>query len=87
MDRMKGQAERLGARIVQEDIVEVRFDRYPFELVVLRWGDREALSVIVATGRHAHDSASPRRRGSRGRASRPARSATGSSSRERRSPW
>ena len=26
MDRMKGQAERLGARMVQEDIVKVNFD-------------------------------------------------------------
>ena len=32
MDRMKGQAERLGARMVQEDIVKVNFNEHPFEL-------------------------------------------------------
>lgn len=50
MDRMKGQAERLGARMVQEDIVEVRFDKYPFELQTSGGATVRALSVVVATG-------------------------------------
>jgi thioredoxin reductase (NADPH) len=52
--RMKTQAERLGARMVQEDVVKVDFKRYPFEIHT----DSEvtkALSVILATG------ANPRR--------------------------
>jgi thioredoxin reductase (NADPH) len=55
MDRMKGQAQRLGARMIQEDIVGVRFDRYPFELETSGGAKLRALSVIVATG------ATPRR--------------------------
>jgi thioredoxin reductase (NADPH) len=52
--RMKTQAERLGARLVQEDVDKVNFRAYPFEVhtpsrVV------KALSVIIATG------ANPRR--------------------------
>ena len=54
MGRMKSQAERLGARLFQEDVVKVNFRAYPFEVstdsrVV------KALSVIIATG------ANPRR--------------------------
>jgi thioredoxin reductase (NADPH) len=55
MDRMKGQAERLGARMVQEDIVKVNFHEYPFELQTSGGATIRALSVIVATG------ATPRR--------------------------
>ncbi len=55
MDRMKGQAERLGARMVQEDIVKVNFNEYPFELQTSGGATIHALSVIVATG------ATPRR--------------------------
>jgi thioredoxin reductase (NADPH) len=52
--RMKGQAERLGARLVQEDVTKVNFRKYPFEIHA---GDKvtKALSVIIATG------ATPRR--------------------------
>src|SRR5712692_9323716 len=52
--KMKGQAERLGARLVQEDVIKVNFRTYPFEIQA---GDRvtKALSVIIATG------ANPRR--------------------------
>jgi thioredoxin reductase (NADPH) len=52
--RMKGQAERLGARLVQEDVTKVNFRKYPFEIHA---GDEvtKALSVIIATG------ATPRR--------------------------
>ncbi len=55
MERMKGQAQRLGARMVQEDIVNVQFDRYPFELETSGGSTVRARSVIVATG------ATPRR--------------------------
>ncbi len=52
--RMKGQAERLGAKLIQEDVVKVNFGVYPFE-VQTDSGVVRALSVILATG------ASPRR--------------------------
>jgi thioredoxin reductase (NADPH) len=47
--RMKSQAERLGARLVQEDVVKVNFKTYPFE-VYTDSGVAKALSVIIATG-------------------------------------
>ncbi|HEY6282304.1 MAG TPA: thioredoxin-disulfide reductase [Nitrososphaerales archaeon] len=47
--RMKGQAERLGARLLQEDVVRVNFKKYPFEIYTDS-GAVKALSVIVATG-------------------------------------
>ncbi|HLQ07008.1 MAG TPA: thioredoxin-disulfide reductase [Nitrososphaerales archaeon] len=47
--RMKGQAERLGARLVQDDVVRVNFKKYPFE-VYTESGAVKALTVIVATG-------------------------------------
>ncbi|HZW85422.1 MAG TPA: thioredoxin-disulfide reductase [Nitrososphaerales archaeon] len=52
--KMKSQAERLGARLLREDVVSVDFRRHPFEV---RTDGRtvRALSVIVATG------ANPRR--------------------------
>ena len=52
--RMKSQAERLGARLVQEDVVRVNFRTYPFEVHTGR-GVTKALSVILAMG------ANPRR--------------------------
>lgn len=54
MERMRSQAERLGARLLQEDVVAVDFHHYPFEV---RTSERsvKALSVILATG------ANPRR--------------------------
>ncbi|HVC26920.1 MAG TPA: thioredoxin-disulfide reductase [Nitrososphaerales archaeon] len=55
MERMKGQAERLGARLIQEDVVNVNFDAYPFELETSGGAKVRALSVVVATG------ATPRR--------------------------
>jgi thioredoxin reductase (NADPH) len=55
MERMKGQAQRLGARMVQEDIVRVQFEKHPFELETSGGTTVRALSVIVATG------ATPRR--------------------------
>jgi len=54
MERMKTQSERLGAELVQDDVVSVNFKVYPFEVktpgTVVR-----TLSVVVATG------ANPRR--------------------------
>ena len=52
--KMKSQAERLGARLVQEDVVKVNFGVYPFEVQTDN-GVVRALSVIIATG------ANPRR--------------------------
>ena len=52
--RMKSQAERLGARLVQQDVTKVNFKTWPFE-VHTDSGVTRALSVILATG------ANPRR--------------------------
>ena len=54
ISRMKSQAERLGARMVQDDVVKVNFQTYPFEVHTTS-GVTKALSVIIATG------ANPRR--------------------------
>ncbi len=54
MARMKSQAERLGARLVQDDVIRVNFKTYPFEIYTAE-GSTKALSVILATG------ANPRR--------------------------
>jgi len=54
ISRMKAQAERLGARLVQDDVVRVDFKAYPFEIYTSS-GVTKALSVIIATG------ANPRR--------------------------
>jgi len=50
MERMKSQAERLGTRLVQEDIVRVDFRKYPLELETSGGELVYARSVIVATG-------------------------------------
>ncbi|HUI00188.1 MAG TPA: thioredoxin-disulfide reductase [Nitrososphaerales archaeon] len=55
MEKMRSQAERLGAKLIQEDVVGVRFDRHPFELDTSGGQTTKALSVIIATG------ANPRR--------------------------
>ncbi len=52
--RMKSQAERLGARLVQEDVVRANFRTYPFE-VYTGSGVTRAHAVILAMG------ANPRR--------------------------
>ncbi|MDG6965624.1 MAG: thioredoxin-disulfide reductase [Nitrososphaerota archaeon] len=54
ISRMKSQAERLGARLVQDDVVKVNFKTYPFE-VYTSGGVTKAHTVILATG------ANPRR--------------------------
>ncbi|MBI3858655.1 MAG: thioredoxin-disulfide reductase [Thaumarchaeota archaeon] len=51
---MKSQAERLGAKLIQEDVIRVDFGTHPFR-VYTDSGVTQALSVIVATG------ANPRR--------------------------
>lgn len=52
--KMKSQAERLGAKLIQEDVVKVDFGVYPFEMQTDS-GVVRAMSVIIATG------ANPRR--------------------------
>jgi len=52
--RMKSQAERLGAKLIQEDVVKVNFGPHPFEIETDS-GIVRSLSVIIATG------ANPRR--------------------------
>jgi thioredoxin reductase (NADPH) len=52
--KMKSQAERLGAELIQEDVVKANFGVYPFEIQT-DIGVVRALSVIIATG------ANPRR--------------------------
>ncbi|HME18919.1 MAG TPA: thioredoxin-disulfide reductase [Nitrososphaerales archaeon] len=54
MERMKSQAQRLGAELIQDDVVKVDFRTYPFE-VYTSSAEVKALSVILATG------ANPRR--------------------------
>ena len=49
MERMKAQAERIGAKLVQEDAVRVDFKHHPFE-VATPSQTFKALSVIIATG-------------------------------------
>ena len=49
MERMKAQAERVGAKLVQDDVVRVNFKRYPFE-VTTPSQTVKALSVVIATG-------------------------------------
>lgn len=54
MERMKSQAENLGAELIRDDVLKVNFHLYPFEIFSSR-GVVKALSVILATG------ANPRR--------------------------
>lgn len=54
MDRMKEQAERVGAQLIQDDVTEVNLKTYPF-VVKTPSEERRALSLIVASG------ANPRR--------------------------
>src|SRR5437667_1000247 len=49
MERMKAQAERVGAKLVQDDVVRVNFKHYPFE-VTTPSQTVKALSVVIATG-------------------------------------
>ncbi len=49
MERMKSQAERLGAELVAEDVEKVNFRTYPFEIRASN-ATVKASSVIIATG-------------------------------------
>jgi len=49
MDRMRTQAQRLGATLIQEDVTGVDFKAYPFEIRTATDAVK-AYSVIVATG-------------------------------------
>ncbi len=54
IERMRAQAEKVGALLIQDDVTEVNFKTYPF-VVRTPQEERKALSVIVASG------ANPRR--------------------------
>jgi thioredoxin reductase (NADPH) len=53
MDLFRHQAQRFGARTVQEDVIRVDFRRTPHRLWVSGGAEIEALAVIVATGARA----------------------------------
>ncbi len=54
MELMRKQAGNFGTRIITEDIVQVDFRRYPFELSASDGKSYRALAVIVATGARAN---------------------------------
>ncbi len=54
MTRMRAQAERYGARIVQDDVVEVDFTSQPKKLKTSYSGELLAKAVIIATGARAN---------------------------------
>src|SRR2546426_9501321 len=49
MERMKAQAERVGAKLVQDDVVRVNFKHYPFEVTTPSQAVKTP-SVVIATG-------------------------------------
>ena len=53
MDKMKKQAENLGAKIINDKIVEVDFAHYPFECSSQNHNVFYAKSIIIATGASA----------------------------------
>ncbi len=53
MLEMKAQAERFGTRVLTEDVVELRADGYPFELVTTSGKVVVADTVVIATGANA----------------------------------
>ncbi len=54
MELMRQQAKNFGTRVVTDDIVEVDFDRRPFQLTACDGSLCGALAVIVATGARAN---------------------------------
>ncbi len=54
MELMRRQAINFGARVITEDVVEVEFDRHPFQLTASDGKTCEARAVIVATGARAN---------------------------------
>ncbi len=79
MGNMRRQAERFGARFLDEEMTEVDFRGPPLRLVADS-GELRAQSVIIATGASARWLGVPGERRLVGRGSRPARPATASSS-------
>jgi thioredoxin reductase (NADPH) len=53
MDVFRRQAQRFGARTVQEDVVKAELHRFPFRLLLSDGSEISALAVIVATGARA----------------------------------
>ena len=53
MERMKGQCERLGVQIVQEDVSKVDLKRRPFFIETTEGRQVQAGSLIIATGAKA----------------------------------
>jgi thioredoxin reductase (NADPH) len=47
------QAQRFGATVVADEVTEVSFERYPFQLTTVSHGIIEAKAVIIATGASA----------------------------------
>ncbi len=54
MELMRQQAKNFGTRVITEDIVEVDFQRHPFQLRASDGKTYESLAVIVATGARAN---------------------------------
>jgi thioredoxin reductase (NADPH) len=84
MERMRKHAERFGTEIINDHINAVDLSRRPFHLVGDR-GEYTCDALIVATGATAKYRACPPSSSTAAGASRPARRATASSSRVRRS--
>ena len=54
MMNLKAQAERFGARVVSEDIVNVELSAHPFVLTTSMDAEVETLALIIATGARAN---------------------------------
>ncbi len=54
MELMRQQAVNFGTRVIRDDIVDVEFERHPFQLTASQGKTHEALAVIVATGARAN---------------------------------
>jgi len=50
MAEMKGQNERLGTKMIMEDIAEVKLDTRPFKVISMSGQEYEAESLIIASG-------------------------------------
>jgi len=54
MELMRQQAKNFGTRVITDNVVDVDFDAHPFKVVPSGGGERETLTVIVATGARAN---------------------------------
>ena len=86
MERMQKQAERFGAKLVMDEVIEVDFSTHPFKIGTYS-DDYEARAVIVATGVSPRKLGFPARIVWPGGASRAAPPATAFSLRTRSWPW